>query len=231
RQGHPVPPGGPGAAAEAARRVLDGPLLPEQPPAPADEVFRELIEAYAHWSVDITHPATVARMQCPPTSVAAAAELVTATLNQSLHAWESGPFALELERYVVRELAAIAGYGPGAGGTLTAGGSLSNLMAVLAARDTMVTTRSGGTPFAQGLAAVNGRPVVICSEATHFSIGRSVGITGLGEDAIVRAPADRFGRLIPAELERLLSELIVRAPADRFGRLIPAELERLLSEL
>ncbi|MGO4756243.1 hypothetical protein AB4212_47880, partial [Streptomyces sp. 2MCAF27] len=84
RQGHPVPPGGPGAAAEAARRVLDGPLLPEQPPAPADEVFRELIEAYAHWSVDITHPATVARMQCPPTSVAAAAELVTATLNQSL---------------------------------------------------------------------------------------------------------------------------------------------------
>ncbi|MFE0174009.1 pyridoxal phosphate-dependent decarboxylase family protein [Streptomyces sp. NPDC059002] len=202
----PVLPGGPPAVAVAARRALEGPLLPEHPAAP-DEVFRDLTAAYAHWAVDITHPAAVARMQCPPTTVAVAAELVAATLNQSLHAWESGPFALELERYVVRELARIAGYGPESGGTLTAGGSLSNLMAVLAARDNTVTTPAGGTPFADGLAGMGRRPVVLCSDATHFSIGRAVGITGLGEDAILRAPADPTGRLIPDELDRMLGEL------------------------
>ncbi|QEU91311.1 pyridoxal phosphate-dependent decarboxylase family protein [Streptomyces kanamyceticus] len=208
-RGGPVLPGGPPAVAEAARRALEGPLLPERPQAP-DEVFRELIAAYANWAVDLTHPAAVARMQCPPTSVAIAAELVTATLNQSLHAWESGPFALELERYVVRELAELAGYGTESGGTLTAGGSLSNLMAVLAARDSVVTTPAGGTPFADGLANLGRRPVILCSDATHFSIGRAVGITGIGEDAILRAPADPTGRLIPDELDRMLAEL----PAD-----------------
>ncbi|MFC4029969.1 pyridoxal phosphate-dependent decarboxylase family protein [Streptomyces polygonati] len=202
----PVLPGGPPAAAAAAREALAGPLLPSVP-EPAGDVFRGLIEAYAQWSVDITHPAAVARMQCPPTTVAVAAELVAATLNQSLHAWESGPFALELERYVVRELAALAGYGPQAGGTLTAGGSISNLMAVLAARDNILGDGSGRTPFAAGLAAASRRPVVLCSDATHFSIGRALGITGLGEDAVLAAPADTAGRLIPGELDRLLGEL------------------------
>ncbi|MFI0723585.1 pyridoxal phosphate-dependent decarboxylase family protein [Streptomyces sp. NPDC021224] len=205
----PVLPGGPAAAAEAARRALAGPLLPDTP-QPAQDVFGDLVTAYAHWSVDITHPATMARMQCPPTTVAVAAELVTATLNQSLHAWESGPFALELERYVVRELAALAGYGPGAGGTLTAGGSISNLMAVLAARDNILGDADGRTPFAGGLTGGGRRPVVLCSAATHFSIGRAMGITGLGEDALLPAPADAAGRLIPAELDRTLAEL----PAD-----------------
>ncbi|MFJ1702452.1 pyridoxal phosphate-dependent decarboxylase family protein [Kitasatospora sp. NPDC088346] len=205
-RGGPVREGGPAAAAEAARRALEGPLLPAEPAEPA-MAFRELIEAYAEFSVDVTHPAAVARMQCPPTTVAAAAELVTATLNQSLHAWESGPFALELEKYVVGELTRLAGYGPGSGGTLTAGGSLSNLMALLAARDNTAARRGAGHPFQDGIAALERRPVVLCSPATHFSIGRAAGIVGIGEDAILRVPTDLVGRILPAETDRMLAEL------------------------
>ncbi|MDF5753260.1 pyridoxal-dependent decarboxylase [Spongiactinospora sp. TRM90649] len=202
----PVAPGGPEAAREFAREVLTSPL-PGRPAADPVAVFTDLVRAYAEWSVDIAHPAAVARMQCPPASVAAAAELVTATLNQSLHAWESGPFALELERHVVAELAALVGYGPQAGGTLTAGGSISNLMAVLTARDNVAHRRVGRVPFSTGLAGLGVRPVVLCTDATHFSLGRAVGIVGLGEDAIVRVPSDALGRLYPDALEHTIAGL------------------------
>ena len=49
-------------------------------------------------------------MQCAPTAAAAAAELVAGVLDQSLHAWESGPFALELERQLIAEMASWVGY-------------------------------------------------------------------------------------------------------------------------
>ncbi|MEU1407866.1 pyridoxal-dependent decarboxylase [Streptomyces sp. NPDC005728] len=202
----PVAAGGPEAARAAAHAALAGPLMPEQP-SDAAGTFLRLVRAYAEWSVDLTHPAAVARMQCPPTAVAAAAELVTATLNQSLHAWESGPFALELERYVVSELAQLAGYGAGSGGTLTAGGSVSNLMALLLARDDAVQRRAGRMSFSAGMASLGVRPVVVCTDVTHFSIGRAAGIVGLGEDAIVRVPSDPLGRLSPEVLDRVLATL------------------------
>jgi len=203
----PVPAGGPAQATADARRVLTGPLLGA---TPDDQAFDDLVRAYAHWSVDITHPAAVARMQCPPAPVAAAAELVAATLNQSLHAWESGPFALELDRWVTDELARIVGYGPGAGGTITAGGSISNLMALLVARDNVTANRLGRTGFADGMTEFGRRPVVLCSPATHFSVGRAVGVTGIGERQILRVPTDTVGRIIPRELDAMLTDL----PAD-----------------
>lgn len=202
----PVTPGGPAAVRETARRSLDKPLLPADPGDPL-ETFHRFVHEYATWSVDVSHPAAVARMQCPPTPIAAAAELVVGILNQSLHAWESGPYALELERYVVRELAGLVGYGPGAGGTVTAGGSISNLMAVLASRDRVLGERFGLRPFAQGLTGLGMRPVVLATHATHFSIGRAAGIVGLGDETIVRVPSDNLGRLEPARLERALAGL------------------------
>lgn len=213
----PVRPGGPEAARDAVRQSLRGPLLPAIAGDPVD-TFRQLVTEFASWSVDLSHPAAVARMQCPPTPVAAAAELVVAVLNQSLHAWESGPYALELERYVISELAAVAGYGPGSGGTITAGGSISNLMAVLLARDTTLARRLGRQPFSEGLAAMSVRPVVLATDATHFSIGRAVGIVGLGEDTIVRVPSDALGRLHPEALENSLRSL----PADAVPVMIVA---------
>lgn len=109
----PVAPGGPAQARAAAAAALPSCLLPhDEDPRTS---FTDMVRAYAEWSVDLSHPAALARMQCPPAPVAVAAELVVAALNQSLHAWESGPFALELDRWVVDELAAVVGYTEEAG--------------------------------------------------------------------------------------------------------------------
>ncbi|MER5884171.1 aminotransferase class I/II-fold pyridoxal phosphate-dependent enzyme [Streptomyces sp. NPDC001941] len=203
----PVPPGGPEGARNAAAQVLTGPLLPEDG-TDAEQVLLDLVRPYAQWSADITHPAALARMQPPPLDVTAATELAAAVLNQSLHAWESGPFALELDRWVVARLAELAGYDPEeAGGTLTPGGSVSNLMAMTMARDTVLAEKTGAYPFQGGLRALDKTPVVLCPEGVHFSIERAVRLLGIGEDNIVTVPLDKSGRMIPEEADRLLTEL------------------------
>jgi L-2,4-diaminobutyrate decarboxylase len=146
-------------------------------------------------------------MQCPPATVAVAADLMASALNQSMHAWEAGPFALELERRLVGELAALVGYGPEAGGTITAGGSISNIMAMLVARDEAYARRFGESSFRIGVAGHGVRPVVLCTETVHFSVDRGASIAGIGTDAIVRVPTDDVGRMLPEEADRLLSGL------------------------
>lgn len=205
----PVPTGGPAAARAYADDVLAEPLLPTAGGKP-DDALRQLVEAYATWAVDVSHPATVARMQCPPATVAVAADLVVTALNQSMHAWEAGPFAVELERRLIADLAGLVGYGPDAGGTVTAGGSISNIMAMLIARDEAYARRFGRSAYHTGVAASGVRPVVLCTETVHFSVDRGASIAGIGSDGIIRVPADELGRMLPAEADRVLREL----PAD-----------------
>jgi L-2,4-diaminobutyrate decarboxylase len=202
----PGPAGGYRGVAESAREAMAGPLLPELGGAPRD-VLAGLTRAFAAGSVDLTHPAALARMQPPTLAVAAAAELVAATLNQSLHAWESGPFTLEIERFVIAELGALIGYGSDAGGTLTSGGSVSNLMAMTMARDSVVARRLGHHAGREGVVGLGRRPVVLAQEAIHFSIGRALRILGIGEDQLIPVAVDADGHTSAADARRVLSDL------------------------
>lgn len=202
----PVPAGGPAASRAFGERAFGGgALLPEQ----GDPVgaLTRLITAYASWAVDIGHPATAARMQCPPLGAAVVADLVAGLLNQSLHAWEAGPAGLELERHLIGELAALVGYGPEAGGTFTAGGSISNIMSMLVARDVAFHRRFGSSGLAAGLSGRAARPVVLCTDTVHFSVDRGAGIAGIGIDNILRVPTDSLGRMLPEQADRMLGAL------------------------
>ncbi|MDO0914717.1 pyridoxal-dependent decarboxylase [Streptomyces sp. DT2A-34] len=203
KRGGPVVAGGPGAAIAAVRDLVrqDGFLTG----APGPDRVGELFEAYATWAADLTHPAAVSRMQCAPTPAAVAAELLAAVLNQSLHSWESGPFALELERRLIREIAGWVGYDEeAASGTLTPGGSISNLMGLLLSRDHALGDIADGDVSQTGLVGQGARPRILCSAAAHFSIARAAGFLGLGRDAVVKVPVDDMGRMIPDEARRLL---------------------------
>jgi L-2,4-diaminobutyrate decarboxylase len=169
---------------------------------PSAQRVTDLFQAYATWAADLTHPSAVARMQCAPTAAAAAAELIAGVLNQSLHAWESGPFALELERQLIAEMASWVGYGAQASGTLTPGGSISNLMGLLLARDYALTEVSR-----EGLPVRRIRPRILCSAAAHFSVARAAGFLGLGRDAVLKVPVDERGRMLAGEARRILDEL------------------------
>lgn len=190
----PLPAGGPAAVTAEVESVLGHGI-------PADGIgavgaLTELTELFARGSADPVDPACSAHLHCPPLAVAVAADTVAAALNQSLDSWDQAPAASAIEQNVVETLAELVGYDPeSAGGVITSGGTESNLMGILLARDAPSRGSNGG------------RPRVFCSELAHFSIARGAGFAGIGEDAVVAIPVDADHRMDPVALDEAMTEV------------------------
>ncbi|MFI0513265.1 pyridoxal phosphate-dependent decarboxylase family protein [Streptomyces sp. WSLK1-5] len=209
-RGGPLPAGGP---SEVAGRVRDavGDVLPDEGDPDA---LRHLVRALAEGAADPADPFCAAHLHCPPLAVAAAADLAASVLNPSLDSWDQAPAASELESLVTRRLAEEVytetprgaglhhGAAPPRGATsphrpdtlITTGGSESNQLALLLARET------------------HGPGVrLVCGENAHHSLPRSAWLLGLPEPVIVPTP---HGTLDPATLETLPPEpLLIAATA------------------
>jgi L-2,4-diaminobutyrate decarboxylase len=169
----------PRSAGEIARR-FDEPL-----PAggrPLDAVVERLRQDVLPDVNRLLHPMYVGHQVSAPLPAAVWTETLTAALNPSVAVWEMSPVATILEHRVVRWLADLAGYGAGAGGTLTSGGTEATFAALLAARAALLpdawTDGVGGDP-----------PVVICGEHAHYAVARAVGQMGLGTRQLVAVPS------------------------------------------
>lgn len=141
-----------------------------------------------------SHPGALAHLDPPPLTGSVVAELIAAGLNNNLLADELSPGLRRLERSLCAALADRLGLPKGAGGVPASGGSLSNLMA-------LVTARQQRCPDAKG------EGVVICGADAHVSLDKAVRVMGLPPDALHRLPVDQDGRLQPELLEHHLAGL------------------------
>src|SRR5437868_4358727 len=119
------------------------------------------------------HPMYMGHQTSAPLAVGIWMESVIGALNQSLAVWEMSPTASMIEHRVVSWLAKLAGYGEGAGGTLTSGGTEANFTAMLAARNAAV-------PDAWENGIGSDPPVVVYGEHAHYAVTRAIGQLGIG---------------------------------------------------
>jgi aromatic-L-amino-acid/L-tryptophan decarboxylase len=103
------------------------------------KVFRETIVPFSRQNA---HPRMFGYVQSPGTPIGAFADLLASTLNANLTIWRSAPAPVELERLTIDWIRQILGFPPEAGGLLVSGGSMANLAAVAAARQTKPLVRS-----------------------------------------------------------------------------------------
>jgi sulfinoalanine decarboxylase len=122
------------------------------------------------------------------------AELIAAGLNNNLLADELSPSLRRLERSLCAVIAQRLGLPEGAGGVPASGGTLSNLMALVTARQ-------------QHCPSAGQEAVVICSADAHVSLEKAVRVMGLPPQALHRLPVDLEGRLQLESLEQHLEEL------------------------
>lgn len=141
-----------------------------------------------------SHPGALAHLDPPPLTAAIAAEMVCAGLNNNLLAEELSPGLSRLERDLARWLAHALGLGEAAGGVAASGGSLSNLMALVTARQ------------CRGLADRRDA-VVLCGADAHVSLDKAVMVMGLPPDSLMRLPLDAQGRLEGARVAEALAGL------------------------
>ncbi|QLK24671.1 aspartate aminotransferase family protein [Natrinema zhouii] len=191
----------------------------------ADEVLAD--------SVRVHDPGCVAHLHCPPAIPALAAELLVSGTNQSMDSFDQAPAASVLEERVVDACCDLFDYPTGADGVFTGGGTESNVLGLLLARDWYCETRFDRTVQTAGLPPAASDLRLLCSDAAHFTAKQAAHHLGLGEDAVVSVPTDGDRRIdlgaLDSTLERLEAEgrhpfaIVGTAGTTDFGSIDPLE--------
>ncbi|MFI8849982.1 pyridoxal phosphate-dependent decarboxylase family protein [Streptomyces sp. NPDC053499] len=203
RRGGPLPAGSPEELAADVARVFAE--------AEGDGALHKLTDVLSYGSADPADPSCAAHLHCPPLAVAVAADLAVSALNPSQDSWDQAPAATALETLLLQELAQLVGYDPDeAAGVLTSGGTESNLMGLMLARDRVIGQESGRQVELTGVPGTGRRARIFTSEAAHFSVQRSAALLGLGEDAVVPVPVDDQLRMKPDALAAALRDCVRR---------------------
>ena len=173
--------------------------------------LQEFLSDYLDNCTRLNHPGYLAHQVATSHPTGALGAFVDATTNNPMAIYEMGPAAASIVYFMVNWMLEKIGWqtvpsaqqldptSPHAAGVLTHGGSLANLTALLAARSAMVPDFwTEGNP---------GNLVVLVPEQSHYSMKRAVAILGLGERNCISLPADKDGRVLPAEIPALIASL------------------------
>jgi aromatic-L-amino-acid decarboxylase len=142
------------------------------------KVFREDIIPFSRQNA---HPRMFGYVQSPGTPIAAFADLLASTLNANLTVWRSAPAPVEVERLTIDWIRQILGFNAEAGGLFVSGGSMANLAALAAARQTKDCS--------------SGRLRIYASSETHFSIVKAAALLGIGRENVCHIAVDERFRI------------------------------------
>jgi glutamate/tyrosine decarboxylase-like PLP-dependent enzyme len=139
---------------------------------------------------------------------ATVADMLAVVTNNSMYTFKAAGVQVLLEREIIGKLAGMVGFAPPQGeGIFAPGGSMSNLAAMMVAREEMLpgTREEGvGGGGSGGDDAGGGRPVVYASAEAHYSIAKAMNILGLGRRNLRKISVDEAGRMLPGELRRAI---------------------------
>ncbi len=187
-----------GGDARTLRHLGAGPVLPPAPLDPAT-LLAEFKQIVGH-SVAVWHPHVAAHLHCPVLLPALAAEVAISALNQSMDSFDQAPSATMIELRLADWLCRTVGLPESAAATFTSGGTQSNFMGLLLARDAFSLRYWNHATREKGLHPEFGRLRILCSRHAHFSIAKSAIQLGLPESAVAPVATDAEWRMDPGAL-------------------------------
>ena len=121
-------------------------------------------------------------------------DLLAVMLNNSMYTYKVAGPQVGIEQEIIRQTCNIIGYGSQSNGTFPTGGSMSNYMALIMARDAKDSDfRSKGMS----------KPMVIyTSKESHYSNAKNASFAGIGRNNIRYIQADSKGRILSTALEK-----------------------------
>lgn len=124
--------------------------------------------------------------------LAATAEALTAVLNNSMYTYKAAGPQVLAERTVLERMLELSGFA-GGDGLFAPGGSMSNLAAMLIARNERV-------PGAREHGFDGRRRTVYTSAERHYSLAKNCAMIGVGRENLRSVETDRDGRMKPEAL-------------------------------
>ncbi|WP_306352724.1 pyridoxal phosphate-dependent decarboxylase family protein [Flavobacterium sp. '19STA2R22 D10 B1'] len=172
-----------------------------QPLSNYEEVLSEVQQLYTQHAIAFHLPRYVAHLNCPIVIPAIGAEVMISAINSSLDTWDQSAGGTFIEQKLIQWTANEIGYDATSDGIFTSGGSQSNLMGLLLARDHYAIEHLNHNIKKEGLPVEASRFRIFVSETGHFSIQKSASLLGLGEQAIVKVKTDHSFRMNSILLE------------------------------
>lgn len=176
-------------------------------PQSAEQVIEHALAQYLGHSLKVHHPHCVAHLHCPTLIISQTAELLMNASNQSMDSWDQSPAATLIEMKLMAWLRELVGYSAGDAGVFTSGGTQSNLMGLLLARDAVVQRVWGIDVRTQGLPPDAQRLRVICSSQAHFSVQKNMALLGLGYQSVMAIACNAQGQMDTQVLQQTIAQL------------------------
>ncbi len=176
--------------------------IPADPPENAesmDDILKDMddiiVPGITHWQ----HPNYHAYFNANSSVESVYAEMITAAIGAQCMIWETSPAAAELEERMAEWLRKAMGLPEYMEGVIQDSASSATLTAILTAREVK-------TEFKSNIEGVPSNLRVYCSNQTHSSVDKAVGISGIGKKNLIKVPVDESLSIIPSELEKRIKE-------------------------
>lgn len=127
-------------------------------------------------------------------------DLLAVMLNNSMYTYKAAGPQIGIEKVILEKVCTMIGWDSNSSGSFAPGGSMTNFMAMLMARDSKNShVRMDG---------VSERMTVYTSTESHYSIPKNAAFSGIGRNQVRYIPVDSFGKIIPSKLvERIETDL------------------------
>ncbi|MCK5136943.1 MAG: hypothetical protein KAR19_14245 [Bacteroidales bacterium] len=174
--------------------------IPDQAPVQSeslDSIITDLDEiilpGITHWQ----HPNFHAYFPANSSVESILAEFITSAIGAQCMIWDTSPAAAELEQRMMEWLRDGMGLPAQFEGVIQDSASSATLVAVLTAREVKTGFRSNEEGVPNNLR-------IYCSDETHSSIEKAVGVSGIGKKNLVKVGVDNQMQMQPEELEKCI---------------------------
>lgn len=186
-----------------------------------DEIITEVVLPYFKHSTNIYSPFYMAHLHSTVSMETVLGEYLIGLLNPSMDSWDQAPFATEVDELITKLfLERVYPKEQKADGVFTSGGSQSNLMGLLLARDDK-RIRDNIAARENSLGPKEEKYRIYCSSVSHFTVEKSAWLLGLGTDSVVKLPVDenfkidlaKFAEILENDIENGLTPMCVVSTA------------------
>jgi glutamate/tyrosine decarboxylase-like PLP-dependent enzyme len=166
-----------------------------------NEIQANLQELY-ELSMNPANPKYIGHMDSMPTLWSVIGDFIASALNNNMLSLEMSPFITQIEYSITKQFATLFGLPKTAGGVMLSGGTLSNLQALLIARNAKLKIKNGN------IFSLKKEPVIFTSEHSHSSIQKIGMMIGIGTENVIKIKTDINSKIDIHDLEIQINEQI-----------------------
>ena len=182
-----------------------------------DTILADIQNKFLPSCVSTANANCLAHLHPPTLVIGQVAEMIIAATNQSMDSWNQSPAATYIEKDLIHWLCQRCQFGDisdalfdertghNAGGVFTSGGTQSNLMGLLLARNQFYKTKGVDVQKDGLIGQSSGN--ILCSDQAHFSIEKNATLLGLGQRSVIKVATDASGAMLMSDLQHQIDRL------------------------